>query len=144
MYPSLYHFFSDIFGLEINFLKAVNSFGFFVALAFIAGVWVFSKETRRKENEKIVLPVKVKEWKGKPAGYKEIITNSLIGFLLGYKLIYAFMNKEVFDDFPHFLFSIKGNLLTGITGSIALGVWVWYEKKKKALIPPQLIEFLVC
>lgn len=140
MYPSLYYFFLDIFGLEINFLKAVNSFGFFVALAFIAGLWIFSKELKRKEKEKILSVVKVKEWKGKPAGYTEIAVNLLIGFLLGYKLIYALMHQEVFDDFPHFLFSSTGNLFTGIILALGLAIWVWYEKKKNALNPPQLIE----
>jgi prolipoprotein diacylglyceryl transferase len=140
MYPSLYYFFQDIFGLEINFLKAINSFGFFVALAFIFGMWIFSNELKRKEKEKILLPVKIKEWKGKPASYKEIITNAIIGFILGYKLLYAFLNNEVFDNFPQFLFSTQGHWPGGIIIASALSFWVWYEKKKSALSPPQLVE----
>ena len=35
MYPTLYHAFLDLFGVELPFLKFLNSFGFFVALAFV-------------------------------------------------------------------------------------------------------------
>ena len=35
MYPNLYYAFKDLFGVEWTFLRFVNSFGFFVAIAFI-------------------------------------------------------------------------------------------------------------
>ena len=35
MYPNLYFAFKDLFGVELTFLRFVNSFGFFVAIAFI-------------------------------------------------------------------------------------------------------------
>ena len=47
MYPTLYHFFYDWFGVKIQFLRAINSFGFFVAIAFIIGAWLFGKEIER-------------------------------------------------------------------------------------------------
>ena len=53
MYPNLYYAFKDLFGVEINGLKLVNSFGFFVAIAFMVSGWVLSKELTRKEQEGI-------------------------------------------------------------------------------------------
>jgi hypothetical protein len=36
MYPNLYYVFKDLFGVEWNGLKLINSFGFFVAISFVA------------------------------------------------------------------------------------------------------------
>ena len=60
MYPTIYHLFLDWFGLEISFFKFLNSFGFFVALAFIAASWTLSRELKRKENEGLLQPIKAK------------------------------------------------------------------------------------
>ena len=35
MYPNLYYVFEDFFGVKIGFLRFINSFGFFVVIAFI-------------------------------------------------------------------------------------------------------------
>ena len=48
MYPTLYHALLDLTGIEWCFLRFLNSFGFFVALAFIAAHWTLSLELRRK------------------------------------------------------------------------------------------------
>ena len=58
--PTIYHLFYDLFGLDWSFLKFLNSFGFFVALAFIAASWTLSRELRRKENEGFLQPIKTK------------------------------------------------------------------------------------
>ena len=42
MYPNLYYAFRDLFGIEITGLRFVNSFGFFVALAFLFAAWVLT------------------------------------------------------------------------------------------------------
>lgn len=49
MYPNLYFFFKQVFDLEIPVLKAVNTFGFFVALAFMAAAYMLRRELRRQE-----------------------------------------------------------------------------------------------
>jgi hypothetical protein len=51
MYPTLYHAFYDLFGAEFPALKLVNSFGFFVALAFVVAARLLAVEMRRKERE---------------------------------------------------------------------------------------------
>ena len=50
MYPNLYYFFKDAFGVEWQWLKFVNSFGFFVAIAFVVGAAVLTSEMKRKER----------------------------------------------------------------------------------------------
>lgn len=136
MYPSLYHFFYDVFGVEITFLKAVNSFGFFVAIAFVTGVYLLGRELRRKESLGIFVPSKRKIVMGKPATPVELAANGLLGFLLGFKLLYAFFNSEVFNNFPGFLFSGEGNWLGGIIGAAGMAFWKYYEVKKQQLEKP--------
>ena len=52
MYPNLYFFLKDVFGGEPwGFTRYVNSFGFFVALAFVASGVLLTRELRRKEGE---------------------------------------------------------------------------------------------
>ena len=60
MYPNLYYVFSDLFGIEISFLKLINSFGFFVAMAFVTAGFLLKKEFTRLTNEGSSLLLKLK------------------------------------------------------------------------------------
>lgn len=144
MYPTLYHFFYDWFGVQITFLRAVNSFGFFVAISFIVGAWLFGKELERKYKQGLIKASKTKTIIGKPVTPFELITNGFIGFLLGYKLIYAFINTEVFNEFPKFLTSSKGSIVGGIVVAGLMAYWKYYEKKKEQLPEPleKEVDFL--
>ena len=48
MYPNLYYLFRDWFGVELNGLRFIHTFGFFVALSFIAAAVVLTSELKRK------------------------------------------------------------------------------------------------
>ena len=50
MYPNLYYAFKDLFGVDWGGLRFINSFGFFVALSFLAAAWVLTRELKRKER----------------------------------------------------------------------------------------------
>lgn len=140
MYPTLYHFFFDCFGIELPFLRAINSFGFFVAIGFLAAAALFARELRRKYKQGLIPAQKTTTTIGKPASVYELGLNAFFGFLLGYKLVYAIMNSEVFQDFPHFLTSSKGNIFGGIILAGVFAYWKYYEKKKEQLPEPKLIE----
>ena len=47
MFPTVSHFLNYLFG--INLPLPFNTFGVFVALAFVGGYWAFSEEAKRKE-----------------------------------------------------------------------------------------------
>ena len=49
MYPNLYYLVDDLFGIKLNGLKLINSFGFFVAIAFVASGYVLYLELKRNE-----------------------------------------------------------------------------------------------
>ncbi len=87
MYPNLYYAFKDLFGIEIPFLKVLQTFGFFVALAFLAAAYVLTSELRRREKLGLLHPVPETITVGKPASMGDILINAVIGFILGYKIL---------------------------------------------------------
>ncbi|RYE53343.1 MAG: diacylglyceryl transferase, partial [Sphingobacteriales bacterium] len=90
MFPTVSHFLEYLFGIQVPL--PFNTFGVFVALAFVAGYWAFSQEARRKEALGIIRAVKKTMVVGKPATTNELILNGVFGFLIGYKLVYALLN----------------------------------------------------
>lgn len=140
MYPTLYHFFYDWFGIKITFLRAINSFGFFVAIAFILAAWLFSKEVERKFKNGLIPSKKISKTIGKPATAWELILNGLFGFVIGYKIIYAFFNTEVFQDFPSFLASRTGSPIGAIIVAGLMAYWKYHEKNKEKLAEPKIVE----
>src|SRR5580693_6155898 len=97
MYPNLYYAFSDLFGWAPNWLRFVNSFGFFVALSFIAAAIVLTKELIRKEREGLLHSREEVMLIGKPAGPVELILNFILGFILGFKLVGLFLSTPAPD-----------------------------------------------
>ena len=124
MYPNLYFAFKDLFNVDWGFLRFVNSFGFFVALSFIGGAIVLSKELSRKERDGLLISEEEKIIVGKPPSGAELIINFFIGFLLGYKLIGLFISNSSGEVDPRqYIFSLQGNLWAGIViGLLVSGV----------------------
>src|SRR5688500_15723882 len=115
MYPNLYYAFKDLFGLEWSFLRFVNSFGFFVAIAFILGAVVLAAELRRKSRQGILQPTEMHVVVGQPATATELILNFILGFLLGYKILALFIMKGSATEDPQaFIFSTMGSWPAGI------------------------------
>ena len=90
MYPNLYYAFKDLFGVDVPALRFVNSFGFFVALAFLAAASILTAELRRKSKAGLLHPVDEQVIVGQPATLWELITNFILGFVLGYKILALF------------------------------------------------------
>ena len=76
MYPNLYYFLKDVFGVEWEGARFLNSFGFFVALAFIAGAIVLTKGLQRKEKQGFLFPKEEKRMFGQPATTTELLLNA--------------------------------------------------------------------
>lgn len=138
MYPTLYHAFLDLFGVDLPFLKFFNSFGFFVAIAFVAAHYTLASELRRKTGEGLLRSTQRKVIIGAPVKPMELLVQGLVGFVLGWKLLYVLFNmSEVTADPPGFLLSGKGNFVGGVVLA-ALMVWLlWRQKKKEELKEPE-------
>ncbi|HET6226608.1 MAG TPA: prolipoprotein diacylglyceryl transferase family protein [Bacteroidia bacterium] len=145
MYPSLYYAVKDLFGLEIPFLKLIQSFGFFVAIAFLVAAYFFSRELKRKENEGLLHATTIKVLRGKKVTSSEYFWAALIGFILGAKILYMILHfNKMEDDAPGFFISMQGSLIGGIIGAgIALGIRYsdfTSERKKYNLTVPTILE----
>ena len=139
MYPNLYYAFKDLFGVELPALRFVNSFGFFVAMAFLVAAYLITKELRRKERAAELFYQEEKVEVGKPASIGELLLNFVLGFILGYKIIGLFLqnNQSVIDP-QEFIISAAGNPVAGILLGLFFAGMKWWEKNKQKLHKPEI------
>ena len=138
MYPNLYYAFKDLFGVDLKFLRFVNSFGFFMAISFIGAAVTLSMELKRKEREGLLSSKEELIMVGKPASVAELVVNFILGFLLGYKIIGLFLSDSLSNQSPQeFIFSSQGNLLVGLLLGFLFAGLKWYEKNKQKLPQPE-------
>ena len=138
MYPNLYYVFKDWFGVEWNFLRVVNSFGFFVALSFILAAFLLTYELKRKAKEGIFKPTEEEIVVGKPASAGELLINFIVGFLIGYKLLGLFFLDNLASINPQeYIFSSQGNILLGLLLGGLFAFVKWREKDKEKLAKPE-------
>jgi len=138
MYPNLYYAFKDLFGISLPALRVVNTFGFFVALSFIAAAIILSKELLRKEREGLLQGKDEVVIVGKSATPGELFLNFIIGFLVGFKFIGLFISDSPLAANPQdFIRSSAGSWPAGIILGLLIAGWKWYEKNKAKLPQPQ-------
>ena len=131
MYPSIGDLFNDFFGIDLSFLHIIKTFGFFVATAFLLAGYFFASELKRKEKSGLLLPQIRKHLIGKPATKQELAINGLVGFLIGFKLIYLVFNYGDFvNNAQEVILSLKGSFPGGLIIGI-LAVYLKYREKQK-------------
>src|SRR5579871_6313798 len=125
MYPSLYYLFADLFGIHIEFLKMIQTFGFFMAISFLVASYVVTKELKRKEKQGLLSSFIEKVWKGKPAKPADLVFSFIGAFLVGYKVVYVATNFSSFvNDTQGFILSMKGNLVAGLIAGAAYTYYI--------------------
>ena len=129
MYPTISDLLKDLFG--INIPLPIQSFGFFVAISFLLAAWTLTQELKRKEKSGLLKSHFKKTLHGKPATLSELFFSGLIGFIVGYKIIFFVFNYDVLVSNPQqALLSTTGNIWGGIV--IAAGsVYLKYREKEK-------------
>jgi prolipoprotein diacylglyceryl transferase len=137
MYPNLYYAFKDLFGVEWTGLKLVNSFGFFVALAFLAAAYILTSELKRKSKQGLLTYKEEKIVVGQPATVSELLVNFILGFLMGYKLIGAFIDRNAVTDTQSYILSGQGNWTAGIIVGLLFAFLKWREKNAVKLAKPE-------
>jgi phosphatidylglycerol:prolipoprotein diacylglycerol transferase len=131
MYPSLYYFFKDIFGIDFQPLKMFQMFGCWVAIAFLVGGYFWTKELKRKEANGLLKPGNTKVLRGGKITTGEILSSALLGFLIGFKLVYIIFNFHAFvENTQGFLLSTQGSLVGGLLFA-AGSVYLKYRDKEK-------------
>ena len=139
MYPTISDALRDLFGLNIPL--PFPTFGFFVALAFLAAAYLFANELKRKESLAWLKAIKVKKKIGEKASTSDLALNALSGFLVGFKLVEIILNySEMVENPQEFIFSSRGNLLAGIVGAVLFAYLKYREKEKERLRSIKIIE----
>lgn len=139
MYPTLADLIKDLFG--INLPLPFPTFGFFVALAFLTAAYFFTKELKRKEKLGWLSSTTIKEKIGEKASVFELLSNALIGFIIGFKLVGVFTNYDLFAENPQaFIFSGEGNFLGGLLAAAFFGWSKYREKEKQKLEVPKMVD----
>ena len=131
MYPTISHLIEDLFGIYIPL--PIQTFGFWVAIAFLAASYVIKIELQRKEKEGKISIIKIKKIVGLKLKSIDIGIALFSGFLIGFKLIEAILNYEdLVADPQSFILSIRGNLF----GGILFAILSLYNKQKENKKPP--------
>ena len=142
MYPTLTDLIRDFFG--VNIPLPIQTYGFFVAIAFLSGVYVLSFELKRKEKEGILKPIIKKVLIGEPAKISALLLSGLGGFVLGFKLLEAVLHYSDFVSNPQqFILSLRGSFIGGIAGA-AISVYMTWKDKEKAKLPkPKWVDQII-
>jgi prolipoprotein diacylglyceryltransferase len=132
MYPSLYYFFKDIFGIDFQPLKMFQMFGCWVAIAFLTGGYFWTKELKRKEADGLLKAGSTKVRKGGKATAGDLISSGLLGFLIGFKLVYIVFNFHAFaENTQGFLLSSHGSIIGGLLFAAASAYLKYRDKEKE-------------
>lgn len=141
MYPRLSDMINDLLGT--SFRLPIQTYGFFVAMAFVVGALILSYELKRKEKDGLLKPQKKTIIKGKPASISNLAVSAILGFLLGFKGLAMVLNYSEFVENPQeFLLSAQGSILGGLVlaGLSAYSTWHSYNKEKLAKPKSEEIE----
>lgn len=143
MYPKISDFINDILGTQI--VLPVQSFGFFVALAFLAAFAVINKEYVRftvngifgKKEQEVRISGPMPIW--------EIPLNFLIYFVVGYKLGLFIEDWAKYGESPQLLFSpiSEGSILWGMIAAAIGGGYHFYIYQQKAKEPEKFEKRIV-
>lgn len=130
MYPTISHLLNDLFGFYIPL--PIQTFGFFVAIAFLCANYFFAKELKRKEAQGLLSVTLTRELKGKAATPAELFISGLIGFIIGFKLLDIIFHYHDFVDNPQgFILSYRGSYLGAVLGAAGFAYLKYSEKKKE-------------
>jgi phosphatidylglycerol:prolipoprotein diacylglycerol transferase len=141
MYPKISHFINELLGTDI--CLPIQSFGFFMAMAFVVAFFIVSSEYRRMTALGIFPKWKTTETQGGPLKMSEVYFNALFWAVIGYKLFLMFDGYQNFCDDPQSaILSLKGSfpgalLLGGLAGGFK---YYQYQKRKNDKAEEVIVE----
>lgn len=139
MYPNLRYAVYDLIGLDVPALALIQTYGFFLALTFLACGWALTADLKRRERLGILHGKEEIKLMGQPLSGIDIITNAILGFVLGFKGLYAVFNANLFTgpNAKQYLLSLEHGSWIG--GLVLAGLFTFFkyrENKKERLEYP--------
>jgi phosphatidylglycerol---prolipoprotein diacylglyceryl transferase len=133
MYPNLYFALKDIFNIEPwGFTRYINSFGFFVSISFACAAITLFWELKRKKALGYFTPSTKTITIGEAPKPLDLLWQFIPGFLLGFKVLGLFLNKDQSINAQDYIFSMQGNVLMGLLlGGLLAGLRFWEVNKQK-------------
>lgn len=130
MYPRLSDLLNDLLGTHM--LLPAKTFGFFLALAFVAAYIPIRAELIRREKLGQYKAFRTKVRVAGPMPVTELLFYAAMWGIAGYKLGLLITDPDLFNnDTEAALLSAKGFWLTGLLGLALGGGWKYREYRKK-------------
>tara|TARA_B100000579_G_scaffold436204_1_gene461486 strand:+ start:1855 stop:3000 length:1146 start_codon:yes stop_codon:yes gene_type:complete len=142
-FPTISHFLESCTGIFIPL--PIQTFGFFIALAFLIGHYFIKQEFLRLEKTRILNSITLKNQENIFFILIDYFFNGILGFFFGFKIIYIINNYTLFVANPQqTILSSNGNIFIGLIFLILTLTHLYYSKKKeskeikKEILPSEL------
>ena len=138
MFPDFHYLFKTLFGIDIPGLSIIKTFGFFVAMGFLFGAWVMSKELQRKKEKGLFVPEIKTEIIGKSVSFTDLLITALISFLAAFKIIGIFVDASHASKNPmSYVMSWQGSWVAGFIVALVAVAYRYMIGKKEELPQPK-------
>lgn len=132
-FASIWDFINYIFGTNFMSLPP-QTYGFFMAIAFLVGILLAKGELARKTKLNIFAKGNRVVESGEGILWSDVLLYSLLGFFIGLKVFGLYLDTSSFYLNPQeFFLSLQGSKLGGIVGAILLAGWIAYSQNKSKL-----------
>jgi prolipoprotein diacylglyceryltransferase len=126
MYPTISHLLNDLLGIQIPL--PIQTFGFFMALAFIAAYYATTVELKRKTQNGLLQTITKTVKINTPVTVVDYIISIVIHAFIAFKLFEMFLDYDALVADPQrFILSTKGSWFGALVG----GAYGYYLKKKE-------------
>lgn len=129
MYPTLYHLVHDLTGLSLEPLKLINTFGFMVALAFLAAARVLSAELARRHSLGLMAATRRTVTPTRPLTFFDVALSGLVAFVIGHKFFGVALGVHELhggNDTQQYLLSTRGHFWAGVLCGVG---WAAYRAR---------------
>lgn len=141
MYPTITDLLKDLLGIYIPL--PVQTFGFFVMLAFIGAAITLHKELERKHQLGLMPGIKKTLVARASHEWGSYLFPALSGFIIGYKLIDAIIYyRDLVSDPQGFILSARGSTFGGII-SMLFSMYLQYRETETSINSKERVKEIV-